>query len=92
MTSEIIHDRDVTKTKKTRITTPFLTKYEKTRLLGTRALQISLNAPSTVDTKDEYDPLKIAMMELQQRKIPLSVRRFLPSGQFEDFTIDELQF
>ncbi len=92
MNSTIINDKEVTKTKKTRITTPFLTKYEKTRLLGTRALQISLNAPSTVDTKDEYDPLKIALMELKQRKIPLSVRRFLPSGDFEDFTIDELQF
>ena len=92
MKSEIIHDKDATKTKKVKITTPFLTKYEKTRLLGTRALQISLNAPSTVDTRDEYDPLKIAMMELKQRKIPLSVRRFLPSGEFEDFTIDELQF
>lgn len=92
MNSEIINDKEVTKTKKTRITTPFLTKYEKTRLLGTRALQISLNAPSTVDTRGEYDPLKIALMELKQRKIPLSVRRFLPSGDFEDFTIDELQF
>ena len=80
MKSEIIHDKDAIKTKKVRITTLFLTKYEKTRLLGTRALQISLNAPSTVDTKDEYDPLKIAMMELQQRKIPLSVRRFDPLG------------
>ena len=92
MNSTIINDKEVTKTKKTRITTPFLTKYEKTRLLGTRALQISLNAPSTVDTRGEYDPLKIALMELKQRKIPLSVRRFLPSGDFEDFTIDELQF
>lgn len=92
MNSEIITEKKMEKSNKKKITTPFLTKYEKTRMLGTRALQISMNASSTVDTKDEFDPLKIAIMELEQRKIPLIVRRHLPSGDFEDFTIDELQF
>lgn len=76
---------------KKRITKPFLTKYEKTRLLGTRALAISMNAPVTVDTEGETDALKIAIKELEQKKIPLIIRRYLPNGSFEDFSIDELE-
>eukprot|EP00695_Tsukubamonas_globosa_P003293 TRINITY_DN553_c0_g1_i3.p2 TRINITY_DN553_c0_g1~~TRINITY_DN553_c0_g1_i3.p2 ORF type:complete len:148 (+),score=51.93 TRINITY_DN553_c0_g1_i3:69-446(+) len=56
--------------KKERITTPFMTKYERARILGTRALQISMNAPVMVNLKGETDPLRIALMELQQKKIP----------------------
>lgn len=78
---------------KERITSPYLTKYERARLLGTRALQISQNAPLMVDPKEETDPLKIAQMELQEKKIPLIVRRYLPDGKhYEDWKIDELLF
>lgn len=78
---------------KERITSPYLTKYERARLLGTRALQISQNAPLMVDPKEETDPLRIAQMELQEKKIPLIVRRYLPDGKhYEDWTIDELMF
>jgi len=73
-----------------RTTTPYMTKYEKARLLGTRALQISMNAPVLVDLEGETDPLQIALKELRQKKIPLVVRRFLPDGHYEDWTCDEL--
>lgn len=73
-----------------RSTTPYMTKYERARVLGTRALQISLNAPVLVDIEGETDPLQIAMKELAQRKIPLVVRRYLPDGSFEDWGCDEL--
>jgi DNA-directed RNA polymerase I, II, and III subunit RPABC2 len=73
-----------------RITTKFLTKYEKARVLGTRALQISMNAPVMVDLEGETDPLKIAQKELRERKIPIIIRRFLPDGSHEDWSIDEL--
>jgi DNA-directed RNA polymerase I, II, and III subunit RPABC2 len=63
-----------------RTTTPYMTKYERARVLGTRALQISLNAPVLVDLEGETDPLQIAMKELAQKKIPLIVRRYLPDG------------
>lgn len=63
-----------------RSTTPYMTKYERARLLGTRALQISMNAPVLVDTGGETDPLQIALKELQEKKIPLVVRRYLPDG------------
>ncbi|KEI41798.1 uncharacterized protein L969DRAFT_83636 [Mixia osmundae IAM 14324] len=73
-----------------RITTPYMTKYEKARVLGTRALQISMNAPVLVTLENETDPLEIAMKELAQGKIPLIVRRFLPDGSYEDWTVQEL--
>lgn len=75
---------------KERVTTPYMTKYEKARILGTRALQISMNAPILVDRDNETDPLEIAKKELRQKKIPLMVRRFLPDGSFEDWHVREL--
>ena len=75
---------------KEKTTTPFMTKYEKARVLGTRALQISMNAPVLVDTAGETDPLKIAEKELQERVIPLIVRRYLPNGEFEDWPVKDL--
>ncbi|KAA8895651.1 DNA-directed RNA polymerases I [Sphaerosporella brunnea] len=73
-----------------RNTTPYMTKYERARLLGTRALQISMNAPVLVDTGGETDPLQIAMKELQEKKIPLVIRRYLPDGFYEDWRCEEL--
>lgn len=76
--------------KEDRITTPFMTKYERARILGTRALQISMNAPVLVDIEGETDPLQIAMKELSAKKIPLVVRRYLPDGSYEDWSVEEL--
>lgn len=73
-----------------RTTTPYMTKYERARVLGTRALQISMNAPVLVDLEGETDPLQIAIKEFNQKKIPLVVRRFLPDGAYEDWTCEEL--
>ena len=39
-----------------------------------------MNAPSLIDRGSMTDPLEIAMQELQQKKIPLIVRRYLPDG------------
>ncbi|XP_071455737.1 DNA-directed RNA polymerases I, II, and III subunit RPABC2 [Hetaerina americana] len=73
-----------------RITTPYMTKYERARVLGTRALQIAMCAPVMVELDGETDPLQIAMKELKQRKIPIIIRRYLPDGSYEDWGIDEL--
>ena len=73
-----------------RVTTPFLTKYERARVLGTRALQISMNAPVMVDIAGETDPLKIAEKELREKKIPIVIRRYLPDGSHEDWPLREL--
>uniref|UniRef100_A0A3B5KPZ4 DNA-directed RNA polymerases I, II, and III subunit RPABC2 n=2 Tax=Takifugu rubripes TaxID=31033 RepID=A0A3B5KPZ4_TAKRU len=73
-----------------RITTPYMTKYERARVLGTRALQIAMCAPVMVELEGETDPLQIAMKELKSRKIPIIIRRYLPDGSYEDWGCDEL--
>ncbi|XP_017364450.1 DNA-directed RNA polymerases I, II, and III subunit RPABC2 isoform X1 [Cebus imitator] len=73
-----------------RITTPYMTKYERARVLGTRALQIAMCAPVMVELEGETDPLLIAMKELKARKIPIIIRRYLPDGSYEDWGVDEL--
>ncbi|QQP37599.1 DNA-directed RNA polymerases I_ II_ and III subunit RPABC2 [Caligus rogercresseyi] len=78
------------KSKEKRTTTPYMTKYERARVLGTRALQIAMCAPVMVELEGETDPLQIAMKELKQRKIPIIIRRYLPDGSYEDWGIDEL--
>lgn len=67
-----------------------MTKFEKARVLGTRALQISQSAPIMVDFQGEEDPLKIAQRELMEKKIPIFIRRYLPDRSYEDWKISEL--
>ena len=74
-----------------RTTTPFLTKYEKARVIGARALQISKNAPILVNPQDETDPILIAEKELREHKIPFIIRRFLPDGSYEDWAVKDLK-
>ena len=74
-----------------RTTTPFLTKYEKARIIGARALQISKNAPILVNTDNETDPILIAEKELREHKIPFIIRRFLPDGSYEDWAVKDLK-
>ena len=51
------------------------TIYEKARIIGARALEISMGAPILIKEKGEYDPVKIAMKEFEKGVIPISVRR-----------------
>jgi DNA-directed RNA polymerases I, II, and III subunit RPABC2 len=84
-------DTDETSGRKERITTPYMTKYERARILGTRAMQISRNAPVMVELEpSETDPLVIAEKELREKKIPFIIRRYLPDGSYEDWGVDEL--
>eukprot|EP00922_Rhytidocystis_sp_ex-Travisia-forbesii_P009324 GHVS01013589.1.p2 GENE.GHVS01013589.1~~GHVS01013589.1.p2 ORF type:complete len:135 (+),score=34.46 GHVS01013589.1:1451-1855(+) len=73
-----------------RVTSPYMTKFEKARIIGTRALQISMNAPVTIPLDGEIDPLIIAEKELHQKSIPFTVRRYLPDGSYEDWDLEEL--
>lgn len=81
---------DVSSTGRAKITTRYLTKYERARLLGTRALQLSMNAPPLVELRGETDALQIAQRELRERKLPLIIRRYLPDGSYEDWSLNEL--
>ncbi len=63
------------------------TKYEKARILGSRALQISMGAPMLIKLNEKdleeirYDPLKIAMKELESGVMPITVRRPFPKSK-----------
>ena len=60
------------------------TKYEKARMLGSRALQIAMGAPFLIKLKDEdlkrinYNPIEIAKLEFAENLIPITVKRPLP--------------
>jgi len=43
-----------------------------------------------VDVEGETDPLRIAMKELRENKMPIIVRRYLPDGSYEDWAASEL--
>jgi DNA-directed RNA polymerase I, II, and III subunit RPABC2 len=60
-------------------------------IVGTRALQISKNAPVLIDLgKEDMDPILIAEKELADRKIPFLIRRYLPDNSYEDWKVSEL--
>ena len=74
-----------------RTTSSFMTKYEKARVLGTRALHLSKNAPPLIDLQQgDTDPYKIAERELAAQVIPLIIRRYLPDYTYEDWHVKEL--
>lgn len=63
----------------------FLTKYERARILGTRATHIANGAQTKIDTQvNDSDPLVLAEKELEKGLTPLIIRRFLPDGTHED--------
>ncbi|EQB66124.1 MAG: DNA-directed RNA polymerase subunit K [Thermoplasmatales archaeon I-plasma] len=52
------------------------TKYEKARIVGARALQISMGAPIIIEIpKDITDPLRIALIEFENDAIPMTVKK-----------------
>jgi DNA-directed RNA polymerase I, II, and III subunit RPABC2 len=71
---------------------PTLTRFEKARIMGSRALQLSLGAPPFIDfSKNISTSLEIAMEELHQKVIPIVIRRTLPNGDYQNIPIDEFQ-
>ena len=78
---------------KERETSRFLTKFERAKILGERAIQIANGAKVMVEVeKGIWDPMKIAEKELREKKINYVVRRYLPDGNYEDWNLNELIF
>ena len=68
---------------------PTLTRFEKARIMGARALQLSLGAPTFIQIPDTAKTsLDIAMEELEQRVIPIIIRRSLPNGDYQNIPIN----
>jgi DNA-directed RNA polymerase subunit K/omega len=72
-------------------TQPFLTLYEKSKIVGFRAEQIAGGARPFVAVPDYMtDPRDIARMELEQRRLPYIIKRPLPNGEFEYWRLSDL--
>jgi DNA-directed RNA polymerase I, II, and III subunit RPABC2 len=68
---------------------PTLTRFEQARIMGARALQLSLGAPPFITIpKDARISLDISMEELEKRVIPITIRRVLPNGDYQNIPID----
>ena len=68
---------------------PTLTRFEKARIMGARALQLSLGAPPFIEIpKTAKSSLDIALEELDRRVIPIIIRRVLPNGDYQNIPID----
>jgi DNA-directed RNA polymerase I, II, and III subunit RPABC2 len=73
-------------------TMPFLTKYEKTRILGQRAKQLNQGAQPMIPVdKKIIDGYLIAQLELQQKALPFIIRRPLPGGKSEYWRVADLE-
>lgn len=67
---------------------PKLTRFEKARVVGARALQISMGAPILIDlTEGCTSPIDIALKELEAGVLPITIRRTLPDGTYQDIPI-----
>lgn len=66
-----------------------LTKYERARMIGSRALQISMGAPFLIKLSEEelekigYNPIEIAKLELEKDVLPISIKRPMPKRKEE---------
>jgi DNA-directed RNA polymerase I, II, and III subunit RPABC2 len=74
-----------------RITLPKLTKYERVRLIGTRAKQISLGAKVMVKDTNGLNSIEIAKLELSFKMIPMKIKRVLPDNKIEIWKLSELE-
>ena len=54
-----------------------LTRFEKTRIISARALQIAMGAPVLIKTK-EHNPLDISKIEFEKNVLPITIKRSMP--------------
>jgi len=74
-------------------TVPFITKYERAKILGERAKQINAGATPFIEVNQEIiDGYSIALAEFEQKKVPMIIRRPLPNGESEYWRLDDLEF
>lgn len=73
-------------------TLPFLTRYEKARVIGERAKQLNAGAKPTIELEANIiDGYLIAMKEFEEKKIPFIIKRPLPNGGCEYWRVSDLE-
>lgn len=77
-----------------RITNNFISKYEFTRILGTRTTQIEEGSivllKNAEELKKKYNPEQLAILELQNKSCPIYLIREIPNGNIEIWDVNEL--
>jgi len=74
------------------VTFPFITKYERARVLGERAKQLSMGAKPMIEVgPDVIDGYLIALSEYEQKRIPFIIKRPLPNGGCEYWKFKDLE-
>jgi len=70
---------------------PKLTRFEKARIVGARALQISMGAPILIERPTKItSPIELALKEVELKILPITVRRRLPDDSYQDIPIQWL--
>jgi DNA-directed RNA polymerase I, II, and III subunit RPABC2 len=78
-------------TQEIRIGPPKLTRFERAKIIGARALQVSLGAPILVELPPSVtDPIDIALRELREDVLPMTIRRVLPDNTYQDIALSDL--
>ncbi len=68
-----------------------LTRFERARIIGARARQVTLGAPILAELPDSMsDPVDIALAELEGDVLPMTLRRALPDKTFQDIPLSVL--
>jgi DNA-directed RNA polymerases I, II, and III subunit RPABC2 len=68
---------------------PWLTRFERARITGSRSLQLSLGAPPLIKVPTEAtSSIMLAVAEIDEKALPISIRRILPNGIYQDIPID----
>ena len=76
---------------KIKIGSIFITRYERARIVGARALQISFQASPFCDIPPGItDPIKIASYELEKKVLPITIVRKLPNGKKQQVPVSWL--
>jgi len=71
---------------------PMLTRFEKARIMGARALQLSLGAPVFIEIpKNATTSLEIAMEELKQKVIPIVIKRTITKGDYQNLPLEKIE-
>lgn len=71
---------------------PYLTKFEKSLILGIRLKQLISNGKPMVNTDNCFSIRDILNKEFIEKKIPLLIRRYLPNNSYEDWKLSELTY
>ncbi len=66
---------------------PKITRFEKARIVGARSLQISMGAPILIEAGKYTNPIDIALKEFEAIILPITIRRTLPDGTYQDIPL-----